>query len=357
VIYRTWDFGPSGFHESPSYYLKVTDAIKPHPNLIFSVKHQKGDFHQLTPFNPTLMIGKHRQIIEVQCQREAYGKGAHPYYVGQGVIEGWEEYAWMMKPGQPMGLRDVIRHPLCAGVWTWTRGGGWQGPYITNEMWCGLNAYVISRFAQNPDRTEAGIFAEFSQHAGLAGGDASRFRELCLLSTRAVLRGQLTCLPAHIDVWWARDHFLGAPDLGDFIRKGLAEKALAEKAESVAMWKKIESLARQIHFPDAATQEFVETSASYGRIKYDIIAQGWTILILGAQGDSGGKYDTARISAAIAAYDKLWEEWRALKAGSPSCATLPLDVAYGNKPGLGAAVNRYRKAIGTVPSSQPTQSP
>jgi hypothetical protein len=100
VIYRTWDFGYN-FHVNPQYYLKVTDAIEPHPNLIFSIKHQAGDFLRMTPFNPTLGIGRHRQIVEVQCQREAYGKGAHPFYVGDGVINGWEEYAKIMQAGQP----------------------------------------------------------------------------------------------------------------------------------------------------------------------------------------------------------------------------------------------------------------
>ena len=56
VIYRTWDFG-NNFHVNPEYYLKVTDAIEPHPNLIFSIKHQAGDFLRMTPFNPTLGIG------------------------------------------------------------------------------------------------------------------------------------------------------------------------------------------------------------------------------------------------------------------------------------------------------------
>ena len=39
VVYRTWDFG-NGFHVNPSYYYAVTNAIDPHPNLIFSIKHQ-----------------------------------------------------------------------------------------------------------------------------------------------------------------------------------------------------------------------------------------------------------------------------------------------------------------------------
>jgi hypothetical protein len=157
VIYRTWDFGYN-FHVNPEYYLKVTDAIEPHPNLIFSIKHQAGDFLRMTPFNPTLGIGKHRQIVEVQCQREAYGKGAHPYYVGDGVINGWEEYATLMKPGQPEGLRDLVNNTNFAGVWTWSRGGGWEGPYITNELWCALNAYVIAKYAENPKTNRGGNF-------------------------------------------------------------------------------------------------------------------------------------------------------------------------------------------------------
>ena len=99
LFYRTWDFGDN-FHINPEYYLKVTDAIEPHTHLIFSIKHQADDFHRLRPFNPTLGIGRHRQIVEVCCQLDSYGKGAHPYYIGDGVINGWEEYATMMKPGE-----------------------------------------------------------------------------------------------------------------------------------------------------------------------------------------------------------------------------------------------------------------
>jgi hypothetical protein len=343
VIYRTWDFG--NFHVKPDYYLQVTSAIEPHPNLLFSIKHQAGDFHQLTPFNPTLGIGKHRQIVEVQCQREGYGKGAYPYYIGQGVIEGWEEYAWLMKPDQPHGLRDIVNSPLFAGVWTWSRGGGWDGPYITDEFWCALNAYVIARFAEDPTRSEADIFAEYEHKIGLSGDDLDRFRHLCLLSTKAVLRGQLTTLGASIDVWWARDDTLSAPDLSDFINKNLVDKAIAEKQQAVEMWRQIENLSRQIHFASAPTQRFVETSTTYGRIKYDVIAQGWTILLLGPQGDVSGVYDKPRMQQAIAAYDRLWDEWKKLKADHPECPTLPKDRARGDRPGLGAAVERYRQML------------
>ena len=342
VIYRTWDFGYN-FHVNPEYYLKVTDAIEPHPKLIFSIKHQAGDFLRMTPFNPTLGIGKHRQIVEVQCQREAYGKGAHPYYVGDGVINGWEEYATLMKPGQPEGVRDIVNNTKFAGVCTWSRGGGWEGPYITNELWCALNAYVIAKYAEDPKRTEEEIFNEFAtQQLGLQGEDVARFRELNLLSAAAVLRGQCSLI-RRVDLWWARDDFMAAPNLSAFNTTNLIANALAEKAEAVADWEKIEMLARQIHFADKQTQDFVETSCTYGRIKYSIIEQAWTILLYGAAGDKSKNYDCEIISAASAQYDKLWQEWRTLKDTHPSCATIYKDMAFGNKPGIGAAVEHYRK--------------
>jgi hypothetical protein len=344
VIYRTWSFGPQNFHENPKYYLKVTDAIAPHTNLVFSIKHQQGDFHQLTVFNPTLMIGKHRQIIEVQCQREAYGKGAHPYYIGDGVINGWEEYAWLMKPGQPRGLRDVITNQLYAGIWTWSRGGGWEGPFLKNELWCDLNAYVVAKFAKNPNRTEENIFSDYARKKlKLSGADTKKFRELNLLSEKAVLRGQLTTLGAKVNVWWARDHFFEEPDLSDFIKKGLVEKALTEKAESVAMWRRIEQLAHQIHFADTNTQEFVEVSCAYGRIKYEIIQQAWTILFAGKSGEISSQASREQIRMAISKYDLLWSEWRALAEKHACCASIYKDVGFDHKPGLGAAIDRYRK--------------
>lgn len=341
LVYRTWDFG-NNFHINPDYYLKVTDAIAPHPNLVFSIKHQADDFLRIRPFNPTLGIGKHRQIVEVQGQREAYGKGAHPYYVGDGVINGWEEDKLTMKPGRPHGLRDLTTNQNFAGVWTWSRGGGWEGPYITNELWCALNAHVAAKFAQNPARSEPELFNEFAtQQLGLAGDDLARFRELNLLSASAILRGQCSLL-GPVDLWWARDNFMGVPDLRYFVTNQLVTAALAEKAEAVAQWKRIESLARQIKFRDASTQEFVETSCTYGRIKYAIFEQAWTVILLGKQGELSSRFESARITQATAAYDQLWAEWRQLRANHPSCATLYKDVAFHDQPGMGALVDSYR---------------
>lgn len=347
VFYRTWDLDSEGFHANPDYYQRVANAIKPHPNLIFSIKHNKGDFLRMSPFNPNLGLGKHRQIVEVQAQREAYGKGAHPYYIGDGVINGWEE------DKLKKGLRDFVSHPNYAGVWTWTRGGGWGGPYITNELWSAVNAYVIAQYARNPKRTEEEILRQYAaQELGLQGEDIKRFRELNSLSASAVFRGQCSLL-ASPGLWWARDDVMDVPNLGAFVEKGLVPEAIAEKAESVKQWKRIESLAKQIKFRDSATQEFVETSATYGRIKYAIFEQAWTVLLLGEQARKTKKLDRAAIGRAIARYDELWKDWRALKAAHPSCSTLYSDRGFMKKQGIGAAINRYRELI-NKPSREPS---
>jgi len=341
LIYRTWDFGDN-FHENRVYYTSVTDRVEPHPDLIFSIKHQKGDFLRLTVFNPTLMLGKHRQIVEVQCQREVYGKGAYPFYIGKGVIEGWEEYEWMMYPTDPKGLRDIVNHPLYAGLWTWSLGGGWDGPIIKNEFWTALNTFVISAYARNTARTEPEIFAEYAIAIGLDDADSKRLRQICLLSEKAVLRGQCTTLGAHIDLWWNRDDKMDVPDLSDFLSKGLIEESIAEKKESVAIWVEIEEIAQQIAFSDKNTKDFVVTSCAYGRLKHAVVAEAWELLILSKAGERSGEYDKPRIKKVLAAYDDLWQQWRNLEATHPTCSSIYHDYGFAGKPGIGAAVNKLR---------------
>jgi hypothetical protein len=344
VFYRTWDFGDN-FHNNPRYYLQVTDAIAPCDNLLFSIKHQQGDFHQLTPFNPTLTIGRHRQIVEVQCQREFYGKGAHPYYIGQGVIEGWEDMAWVNPPGAPRGLRDVISNPLIAGVWTWSRGGGWDGPYIQNEFWCAQNAWVVSHYAENANRSEPDLFASYSRYTGLQPRSDAVFRNLCLLSTKAVLRGQLTTLRAQIDNTWARDDKLSAPDLSDIVRRGLVERSIVEKRRAVAMWRQIQRMSGSVEFQSAPTTAFVRSSCTYGFMKYSIIAAGWTALILAQAGERSGHYDKPRIAASIVQYDELWRRWHRIALADPYSSTLVRGNAFADKPGMDAAIDKLRSIV------------
>ncbi len=44
LIYRTWDF--EMLHTRLEWYLRATNAVEPHPNLIFSIKHVNHDFSE-----------------------------------------------------------------------------------------------------------------------------------------------------------------------------------------------------------------------------------------------------------------------------------------------------------------------
>lgn len=359
IFYRTWL--SAGMDKKPEVYLNVTNQIKPHPNLVFSIKHTSGDYQRTLDFNPTLGIGNHPQIVEVQCQREYEGKGSYPNYIGEGVINGFEEYfANKPQPGNK-GLSDLKANKDFRGVWTWSRGGGWVGPYIKNEFWCTLNAYVISKWAQDTELTEEEVFGYFMDENGIQGESREKFRELCLLSAQAVLRGHNSAVLDWKNgwVWWMRDQFLGGTDKGTLkgVFKALYEKneldvAIAEKYEAVEIWKKIVKLSTEVHIARTEDQVYLKVSSQYGLILHQIIAEGWNIMALGYKGDVKGVYDLAELKASIIRYDEAWKRYYQLKRDNPSCASLyePYSFVFkapnyhGNE-GMGASVDKYRALL------------
>lgn len=298
----------------------------------------------MTPFNPTLGIGKHRQIVEAQSRMEAYGKGAHPYYSAYGVINGWPETKYEIKNGQftgnlnnpanPRGIKDLLNRHLLCGVNTWSNGGGWQGPYITNEIWTDLNTYVVSHWAQNTARSEEEIFYEFAAKLNLKGAQADIFRQIALLSIEGVRKGQCNSYSIN-NKWWSRDEFFSVSDnknvLNQIVKEKLQSKVLAEKAEASAIWRQIEALSNQLTVNDSLTQEAIRVSCTYGRIKYELIEQMWILMIEDADEAILGKMNVNTVSAALERYDVLWKEWRSLKQSSKECATLYTDLAFKNK--------------------------
>ena len=357
LFYRTWDFHYN-FHNNPDFYLAVTDQIEPHENLIFSIKYQQDDFHRMTPFNPCLGIGKHQQIAESQSRMEAYGKGAHPYYTGKGVIDGWPETKYeitfgkheftgkLNDPVKPRGLKDILHTGLLKGVVTWSHGGGWQGPYISHEIWTDLNTFVVASWAKNPSLTEEDIFYMFTDKIGLDNVNADRFRQIALLSVEAVRKGQLNSYVQNA-VWWARDEFFCVADnkyiLDEIFRKEVQDKVLAEKKEAVSMWLQIEAVASQMDCPDKDLQEAIQVSCTYGRIKYQLIEQMWILMIENRHANK----DRDLIARAIQRYDELWSEWKRLEKSSRFCATLYTDMAFRNNKqgGIGEFVEMLREEI------------
>lgn len=337
LFFRTW----LSFDIDPAAYLAVSDGVEPHPNLIFSVKHCEGDFHRGNPFSRIIGTGRHPQIIEVQCAREYEGKGAYPNYIAHGVIEGFEEHR--LTPDAP-GLKSIREfsadRSLYAGVWTWSRGGGWQGPYIRNELWCDLNAWVLCQWAAHPGQTEAALFGRYvSKFLGLDGAAAERFRRLCLLSADAILRGRLST-HADIDPWWTRDQYLSRPPLPT--NPTQRERVLSQKADAVRLWEEIVRLADGIEFPSPETTDYLRVSSRYGLSLYRIYEAAFQLEAIGLNGPKD------RIRTWLSAYDRAWADHRRLAESNPSCATPYLEQGspWGPKPGIDEVIAEYRKAVG-----------
>ncbi len=318
VFYRTWD--SQRLHSRPDLMLPATNGVEPHENLYISIKHVNGDFLRNKPFNTTIGLGKHQQIIEISMnQAGIYGRNSHPYYLGKGVIDGWQDMNWASR----RGISSLYDDTKVKGFWIWTWGDGWWGPYYDNELWVNLNEYVIRTYIQNPERSEESIFMEYAtEKLGLSEKDAKKLRELSILSEPAVFYGQDTQL-FEINVWTIRDQFLPAVDLTAAIEKGVQEAARREKRENIALWYKIEKLADEIEMPNADDDEFLRVSATYGRIKYEIIEQLWNIQLMFAEIEvNETPIDKKEAQKAIDAYESKWAEWVALKKQYACCPTL-----------------------------------
>ncbi|SDW31946.1 hypothetical protein SAMN05444411_101474 [Lutibacter oricola] len=333
LFYRTWDWGKikKKFHLRPDVYLEITNAVEPHPNLYFSIKHVNGDFLRDLPFNKTIGIGKHQQIVEVSInQAGMYGRNAHPYYIGKGVTEGWPE----MK--EKKGLRDLYENQQVKGIWTWTWGDGWYGPYFGNEFWMDLNEYIIREFAKNPLKTEEELFNEYAQEVlKMSSENIKKLRELCLLSVNAVFKGQATSMQ-YMQPWWIRDHFFSAQDMSIYVKKGIANKVLKEKKENLKQWYKMEDIANSISLPNKEDEQFIKVSTTYGRIKYELIELIFRTQIMFAQLEKGKPFNKEEAKLILDTYDQKWNEWRALKKNNSCCPTLYVDYeathCQGNKP-------------------------
>ena len=374
-VYRTWDFDV--FHTRPSYYLDVVRRVKPHEKFLVSIKHCASDFYRGVDFNRTLGLGDHRQIVEVQCQREYEGKGAMPSYVAASVIDGFEEHERTGFLGDACvrpSLRALAKSPLFAGVWTWSRGGGWVGPCIKNELWCELNARVMAAWANDPSRTERECFAEAAEALGVCRESIETFHQLALLTPKAFLRGKSATNPAlrngRLGIYLGnmRDCFICGLDRlqknGDWfstrVLDGSIDGVLADRGEAVRIWEEIVRLAGAVKCRDKATEDYILTSSIYGLRLFRMVEAGWDVMAMGVKGDMLGSYDTARLSAAIGRYDRAKAEYLNLANEQPDCATLFTDdyVRIGGMdrsgtktlttivPGLGESVGRYRTVAG-----------
>ncbi len=350
LFFRTWDCFPDRFHADLNYYLDVTNRIQPHPKLLFSIKHTALDFWRRVKFNECLGKGRHRQIVEVQCQREYEGKGAYPMYVMNGVINSFADNK------EPKGLRDLADNPLISGLYIWPRGGGWHGPYPKDEFWCDLNTYVISKYGENPARSEEEIFSAYAkEQMGLKPQDMKIWRKLCLTANEAILKGRyIECYDRILNEekmpcanWMRDDHIGGLNQLGGIIeylfKKDLLWDAVREKWEACLLWKEVSRLYGQISVPDLELSEFIKTSIEYGCLLFEVVYRGWEVMAHGYEISHTEKRETADLKTAIENYDRAWESYKKLE-GNPYASTLYRDE-FLSEPGIGQTVNEFRSML------------
>ncbi|MBU2997974.1 hypothetical protein KO500_16145 [Cellulophaga baltica] len=311
LIFRTW----GAFDTNMDDYLAVSEGVEPHKNLIISIKHCEGDFHRANNFSKVIGKGRHKQIIEVQSAREYEGKGAYPNYIANGVINGFEEHARMPEE-QINSIQEFVdtKPELYAGVWTWSRGGGWEGPYIKDELWCDLNSWVMAQWGQNTDKSEEFIFNRYAtERLHLKDDDVTKFRKLCLLSAEAVVRGRNSTY-RDMNPWWTRDQGIAWP----MVVKGELEQKrnLVQKDESIAKWKQIVKLAKSIDWDSEETKNHAIGSAEYGLKLYKIYR---TLVYMKYADDNGNTKDVKKW---IKAYDKAWADYNKLAEKYSTIATL-----------------------------------
>ena len=350
VVYRTWstEVGNDSFTTSPSLYLQITNQVEPHDNLYIAIKHTAGDFWRNFEFNQTIGIGNHQQIVEVQCAREYEGKGAYPNYAAGSVINGFKEYEMQMDASANKSLRDVVNceNSIIAGIWTWSRGGGWGGPYINgnevpqgDELWCDLNAYVLGHWAQDTSRTDRSIVLQYAKEVlGMNDADAANFYTFCELSSDAVLYGIGTnSEPYTTDKWvayWTRD--AGIVDnyfksnLSTMFRTKDGEKyvKLEERRHAVELWAQMVEIANG--FSDSvAKKSYIQLTTNYGYYLFSLYERLWTAGILFSERQMYGLKNADEINAVISEFYELWDQYEALRQ-DPRCPSLNSKSGFTN---------------------------
>lgn len=336
VYYRTWGFG--AFQKDPGVYLQISDQIPVDERFFFCIKHTTGDFLRTVPFNQCLNIGKHRQVVEVQAAREYEGKGAYPNYIAAGVIHGFEEYKWQMEQTQAQCLADIVNaeDSLVAGIWTWSRGGGWDGPYINgrngkngcvevkdgSELWADINAYVIGSWAKDPSHSDRYYAIRYAKEVlGMCEKDANIFYEICTLSNRAVLLGRACNTPEYqVSVFFTRDQNIDYPKLLKTVDSAMqadqGATLLYEQRRSVMLWEEMLCLAEMLE-DDCDVKQYILTTCRYGKCLYALYEQIFRANVLAKRGA-----DKEEIDSCIQAYEDIWQEWFALYDSAPGCPTL-----------------------------------
>jgi hypothetical protein len=377
VIFRTWDTSTELFHANATFYTAVTNAVEPHPKLVFSIKHTALDFWRRVAVNPTLAVGQHKQVVEAEIAGMYFACGTVPLYIGNGLINGFSENV------PPIGMATLF-----------TNNSQLLGGLLTNHQcdqivppapyfWPRLEQAVISSWAANTSATEESLFDLYvSNELGVTDS----------LARTALRQIALNAMDAHLHMWTVEafdplvnPSQMDRPTSNWFVRNSLGglwqldptghesdchafnlshcmvfpflgqtngfDAALAEKRAAAAVFDEINQTAYTLVAPSLRKDDAMGLLASteIGAYNANIVATGWTIMALGWQGDKSGKYNVTAIREEIQQYDNLWNQYLSLPERFPQYIlpnsllndTFWVEPSSG-QPGMRQSIDKYR---------------
>lgn len=192
LIARAWNVHPGGLHDTPQLCEEVRERLPGEPSderFILSFKFTQTDFWRYQPWNASsLMLGQRPILYELQCQREFEGKGGIP---------NWQVPLWRdgpcegeLRKGPADGLAHVAERVKLAGLWAWVRGGGWGGPFVSNESWIDANVVAVPRLAEQPGLDPGELARQWAtERLGLTGPAVAAVEQVLANSPRTIREG------------------------------------------------------------------------------------------------------------------------------------------------------------------------
>ena len=244
LIVRAWNVNPGGMHDSVELFGRVQPRLPGRADddrLVLSFKFTEADFWRYQKWNPASLSAAGRPIIyELECQREFEGKGAIP---------NWQVPLWRNGPsevtGNGAGLATVAHRVNLAGLWGWVRGGGWGGPFVTDEAWIDANVCAVPQMARDPDAQPADLARHWvRQRLGLSDPQVTdALYRILEHSATTVLQafyiGPFALArrdPWHPNADWIQDDLVDAQAAWRMIEPlpdSAVERVIAEKREAV----------------------------------------------------------------------------------------------------------------------------
>ncbi len=175
LIVRAWNVRPGGLHDSVDLAQRVIDRMpgdEADDRLMLSFKFTHTDFWRYQQWNPCSLLCTERPVIyELQCQREFEGKGGIPNWQAPLWRDGYPETSHESRVN---GLAEASKAVNLAGLWAWVRGGGWGGPFVSNEAWIDANVYAVPRLADDPESESGELGREWiRRRLGVEDEDAA----------------------------------------------------------------------------------------------------------------------------------------------------------------------------------------